>query len=147
MIDGVGNLMTQIAKCCKPVPGEPIIGYVTLGRGVTVHSRECAHLEQLSKQGRDRFIEVSWGDEEQDQCYPVDIHISSFDRRGLLRDITEILAKCHVNVTAMNTLSNRNNSTADMKLTLEVSGINELSRILAKINQLPNIIDVNRISS
>ena len=147
MIDGVGNLMTQIAKCCKPVPGEPIVGYVTLGRGVTVHSRECAHLEQLSKQGRDRFIEVSWGDDEQEQCYPVDVHISSFDRRGLLRDITEILAKYHVNVTAMNTLSNRNNSTADMKLTLEVSGINELSRILAKINQLPNIIEVNRINS
>ena len=146
-IDGVGNLLTQIAKCCKPVPGEAIVGYVTLGRGVTVHSSECAHLEQLTKQGRDRFIEVSWGEEKQDQCYPVDIHISSFDRRGLLHDITEIVAKCQVNVTAMNTLSNRNNSTADMKLTIEVGGIDELSKVLAKINQLPNIIEVNRINS
>lgn len=145
-IYGVGNLMAHIAKCCKPVPGESIVGYVTLGRGVTIHSRNCGHLEQLGKQSRDRFIQVSWGNGET-KCYPVDIHISSFDRRGLLKDITEILAKCNVNITAMNTLSNSRNSTADMKITLEVSGIEQLSQVLAKINQLPNIIEVNRISA
>lgn len=145
-IYGVGNLMAHIAKCCKPVPGESIVGYVTLGRGVTIHSRNCGHLEQLGKQSRDRFIQVSWGTGET-KCYPVDVHISSFDRRGLLKDITEILAKCNVNITAMNTLSNSSNSTADMKITLEVSGIEQLSQVLAKINQLPNIIEVNRIGA
>lgn len=143
-VQGVGNLMVHIAKCCKPVPGEPIVGYVTMGRGVTIHGQHCVHLQQLNQQGRDRFVQVSWGANEA-KSYPVDIHISSFDRRGLLKDITEILAKCNVNITAMNTLSNTRTSTADMKITLEVSGIEQLSQILAKINQLPNIIEVNRI--
>ena len=145
-IHGLDGLMTHIAKCCKPVPGELIAGYITLGRGITVHSRNCSHLSELSKDRRDRLVEVSWGDGKE-KTYPVDVHISSFDRRGLLNDITEILAKCDVNVTAMTTLSDRKNSTADMKVTLEVTGVSELSRVLTKINQLPNIIEVERVSS
>src|SRR5690606_18886723 len=99
-IRGVGNLLTHIAGCCKPVPGDAIIGYITVGRGVSVHRQDCSKILQLQYTEPERIIEVSWGDADQ-ATFPVDISILAYDRQGLLRDITLLLATERANVLSM----------------------------------------------
>lgn len=143
-IHGVGNLLTHIAGCCKPVPGENVIGYVTVGRGVSVHRQDCPHLISLMEKDPARIVDVSWG-ETRDKIYPVDIMIHAYDREGLLRDVITILSNEKINVTSMNTRSNFKNNTADMQVSVEISSIVELGHVLAKINQLQNVIETKRI--
>ncbi len=105
-IRGVGNLLTTIASCCKPVPGDPIIGYITLGRGVSIHREDCNNAFQLRQNEAERIIEVSWS-EEGESTYPVDIFIEAFDRSGLLRDVMMVLANEDINVIAAQTRSDK----------------------------------------
>ncbi|MDX1252467.1 MAG: GTP diphosphokinase [Gammaproteobacteria bacterium] len=140
---GVGNLLTQMAGCCKPVPGEPVAGFITRGRGVTIHRRDCRNLLRLSEAAPQRVVQVDWG-KTTHATYPVDIHITAFDRQGLLRDISAVLANEEINVIAVNTLSNKKNHTARMTITVEISDLESLSRVLAKIGQLPNVHEVWR---
>ena len=142
---GVGNLLTQIAQCCKPVPGDDIAGYVTVSRGVTVHRKDCSHFLQVDSQQLDRVIEVSWG-AEKSGLYSVDIAIEAYDRTGLLSDISGLLAAMRVNVMSVNTITDKDKHTADMRLTLEIHNIEELVRILARLNNMPNIINTERLS-
>lgn len=142
-IDGVGNLMTTIASCCNPVPGDDISGYITQGRGVSIHKMDCRNFLQLQTDEPERILKVSWGNTPQDN-YSVDVIIEAYDRAGLLRDITTLLDSAHINVTAMQTSSNMGANTADMMLTMEIKDFTQLSRILAKINQLPNIVSAQR---
>jgi GTP pyrophosphokinase len=142
-IMGVGDLMTHMARCCKPLPDDPIVGYVTRGRGVTIHRRDCPNLLRLQNQERERLLEVTW-QHGANERYPVDIYVRAYDRQGLLRDITEILSNNHLNVTAVNTLTERKTQIADMTLSLEVNDVAQLSRALIKIEQLPNVVDVKR---
>jgi GTP pyrophosphokinase len=135
-IQGVGNLLTQLAGCCQPVPGDPITGYITLGRGVTVHRADCATAMQLQ-------IEVNWGSERV-QTYPVEIYIKAYDRSGLLRDVSQMLANDKINVLEVSTRTNKDDNYAAMLLTVEVPNINMLGRLLARISQLPNIIEARR---
>ncbi len=139
---GVGNLMTSLGRCCKPVPGDDIVGFITRGRGVTIHRRDCSNVLRHQNDHPQRLIEVEWGGST--QTYPVDIHITAFDRQGLLRDITSLLANEKINLIAVQTLSDKKEHVAYMTLTLEISGIDELSRSLQKLNQLPNIIEAKR---
>ncbi len=141
-IRGVGRLLTQLAHCCQPAPFEPIAGYITQGRGVTIHRQDCANLLALANQQRERIIEVSWGDTP--ATYAVDVMIVAHDRSGLLRDITSILANEQVNVLGANTLTDRETSIARMGLTLEITDVVQLSRILDKIGQLPNVVEAYR---
>lgn len=143
---GAGNMLTQMANCCKPLPGDLISGYVTVGRGVSVHRQDCQQFLHLQEKEPQRIIEVSWGHKPQN-TYPVDIYIEAYDRSGLLRDVTTLLANDRVNVLAIKTQSNQELNTADMQLTLEVKDLQSLSRVLAALNQLPNIISVQRIAS
>lgn len=142
-IQGVGNLLTQIAGCCQPVPGDAIVGYITLGRGVTIHRQDCANALQLASREPERTIQVSWGPVPV-QTYPVDILIKAFDRSGLLRDVSQILLNERINVLAVNTRSNREENTANMLLTIEIPGLDALGRLLGRISQLPNIIEARR---
>ncbi|MDC7828228.1 MULTISPECIES: GTP diphosphokinase [Pseudomonas] len=142
-IQGVGNLLTQIAGCCQPVPGDAIVGYITLGRGVTIHRQDCANALQLASREPERTIQVSWGPVPV-QTYPVDIVIKAFDRSGLLRDVSQILLNERINVLAVNTRSNREENTANMLLTIEIPGLDALGRLLGRISQLPNIIEARR---
>lgn len=142
-INGVDNLLTSIAGCCKPVPGDDVAGYISMGRGVTVHRKTCKDLERLSLLHPDRVVDVTWS-AEAGQVYPVDIFIKAYDRQGLLRDITQLLASERVNVTAVNTLSDRSDNTASMTLTVEIHSLAALGELLARINQLPNVIEVKR---
>jgi GTP pyrophosphokinase len=138
---GVGNLMTTLASCCHPVPGDPIMGYVTRGRGITVHRRDCPNFLRITD--RERLIEVDWGAKEE-KTYNVDIIILAFDRPGLVRDITEIIANAQVNILNLDVLTRRKNNQAELLVTLEVTTLDDLIKLMDKIEQLPNIISVRR---
>lgn len=142
-IRGVGKLKTQVAGCCKPLPGDAIGGYITVGRGVTVHRMDCINFLQLREFEPNRIIEVSWGGKPE-AVYPVDVEIVAYDRSGLLRDITAVLGNQRVNVLSINTQSDRNDNVAIMTLTLEITSLEQLARLLAQIRQLPNIAEVRR---
>ncbi len=142
-IDGVGNLLVHRARCCKPVPHESVIGYITRGRGVTIHQRDCTTVLHLADDDRERLIEVTWT-HRADVCYPVDIQIKAYDRQGLLQDVTAVLTQERVTVIAATPLSNKRRHTAALSLTLEVTDAAQLSRMLGKIGQLPNVIEVRR---
>ncbi|BAQ76212.1 MULTISPECIES: GTP diphosphokinase [Pseudomonas] len=142
-IQGVGNLMTQMAGCCQPLPGDAIVGYITQGRGVSIHRQDCASVLQLAGREPERIIQVSWGPVPV-LTYPVDIIIRAYDRSGLLRDVSQVLLNERINVLAVNTRSNKEDNTALMSLTIEIPGLDALGRLLGRISQLPNIIETRR---
>ena len=140
---GVGNLLTNTARCCRPVPNDAIVGYITRGRGVTIHRRDCANVLRLKDEDRDRLIDVEWGTLP-DRVFPVDIQIQAYDRPGLLRDVSTLLANDQINVLGVNTYTDTKDLVARMELHIEVTDIGQLSRILSRIGQLPNLIEVKR---
>ena len=142
-IEGVGNLLTQMAGCCQPLPGDPIVGYITHGRGVTIHRQDCANGLQLAGREPERIIQVSWGPVPE-HTYPVEIMIRAYDRSGLLRDVSQVLLNEKINVLEVNTRSNKDDNTASMLLTIEIPGLDGLGRLLGRIAQLPNIIEARR---
>jgi GTP pyrophosphokinase len=142
-IRGVGSLLTHLAGCCKPMVGDPIVGYVTLGRGVTIHRRECATILNLPEQERCRLIEVAW-EGQQAETYPVDIELLAVDRKGLLRDIYNVMANEEVDITATHTQSDRQQHMAKMQITAEVHDLEQLSRVLQRLDQIPNVQSVRR---
>ena len=142
-IQGVGNLLTQMAGCCQPLPGDPIVGYITQGRGVSIHRQDCASVLQLAGREPERIIQVNWGPVPV-QTYPVEIIIKAYDRSGLLRDVTQVLLNEKLNVLAVNTRSNKDDNTASMSITVEIPGLDALGRLLGRISQLPNIIEARR---
>jgi GTP pyrophosphokinase len=140
---GVGNLLSKPARCCTPVPNDAIVGYITRGRGVTIHRRDCANILRLKDGDRDRLIDVEWGTLP-DSVFPVDILVQAYDRPGLLRDVSTLLANDKVNVMGVNTLTSKLDNIARMELHIEVTDIGQLSRVLTRIGQLHNIIEVKR---
>jgi len=145
-IQGVGNLLTHMAQCCKPVPGDAVIGYITLGRGVSIHRRDCSNILNLNSDKRQRLVEVEWGYPEPDENYQVNISLRAIDRSGLLRDVTTVLAAENVNVLEVNTLTNPKNSIATMELKINIHDTTQLSKVLNRIDQLPNVLEVWRHS-
>jgi GTP pyrophosphokinase len=141
-IDGVGKLLSTLASCCQPLPGDPIVGYITQGRGVSIHQSGCNNLLNLMQSHSNRITQVSWGNSPE-KLYPLDLAVKAYDRRGLLKDITITLANENVNVLAMNTVS-QEDGTADVTLKVEVVGLQHLGQIIKKIQMLPNIMDVHR---
>jgi GTP pyrophosphokinase len=135
--------MTKLARCCKPVPYDDITGYITRGKGVTVHRNDCANLIRLRTKERERLIEVAWGNSTA-VVYPVDIAVRAFDRQGLLRDVTNILTNNRLNVIGVNTQTDKKTHTATMLFSVEVADVSQLSQALARIEQLPNVMEVKR---
>jgi GTP pyrophosphokinase len=146
VVAGVDDLMTSMARCCKPVPYDPIIGFVTRGRGVTVHRRDCANMRALDEENRERLVEVKWSDQQTQTTYAVDFLVVAGDRKGLLRDISSILTNEDIDVIGVNTNSDRKTDTATMRFTVEVCDMEQLSRLLSKVEQLPDVNVVKRIS-
>jgi GTP pyrophosphokinase len=142
-VEGVGDLLSSFARCCGPVPPEPIAGYITLGRGVSIHRLDCQNFKRLAETAPERVIAVEWGTSE-DQSFPVDVNIRAFDRRGLVRDISGVLADSKINILAMNTFTHEDDGIADMTIKIMVRDFEELSRVLAKIQGLPNIVSARR---
>lgn len=143
---GVGNLKTSMANCCHPVPGDQIVGFITQGRGVTIHRQDCPNILQLRVDEPKRIVDVEWGARAHTQ-YPVDIEIEAWDRSGLLRDVTSVLSHDKVNVLSVNTRTDTDDSIARMMITAEVDGLETLGRLFSRIQQLPNVIDVKRLRS
>ncbi len=143
-IQGVGNLLTVIASCCKPVPGDQIVGYITQGRGVSIHRQDCINALQLESNNHERMIEVNWGDENAGQAYGVDIIIDALDRHGLLRDVMVVLAAERVNVLSVNTRTDTKEGTARLLISLDIKRLADLGRLMDKVGQLPNVTDVHR---
>ncbi|WP_027349628.1 GTP diphosphokinase [Halotalea alkalilenta] len=141
---GVGNLKTQMANCCHPVPGDQIVGFITHGRGVTVHREDCPNILQLRLDEPSRIVHVEWGSS-QASVYAVDIEVLAWDRTGLLRDVIGVLSTEKANVLAVNTQTDREDNLARLKITLEVSGLELLGRIFNRIQQLANVMDVRRL--
>ncbi len=144
-VRGVGNLMTHMAGCCKPLPGDAIAGFITRGRGVSVHRTDCGRLVNLMESAPERVIEVEWGLSPQAN-YEVDVAIEAYDRQGLLRDITGLFANARINVLSINTQTNKNRNTATMRLRVEVPDLGSLSKLLERINRLKNVVSAMRLS-
>jgi GTP pyrophosphokinase len=145
LVVGVDRLMTQLARCCKPVPPDPVRGFVTRGKGVSIHREDCPSFRRLAERAPERQIEVQWGRakaEGANAAYPVDVLVTASDRRGLLRDIGEALAREKINVTAVRT-QNRDDI-AYMRFSFEVADTAHLKRALATVKQLRGIIRVAR---
>lgn len=141
---GVGDLLTRMARCCKPAPGDEIIGFITRGQGVRVHRRGCPSLERLvEQQGEQRLIEVSWASTT-DKRYPVDIQVEALDRQGLLRDISAALSNEKINVVSVNTRTDNKNFRAHMTLTVEIADLEQMARAMDRIARVRNVIDVHR---
>ena len=138
LIVGVDKLLTAPAKCCRPAPPDPIVGFVTLGHGVTIHRRGCANVARLDKA---RLVPADWG-EAGEGTFPVDIVVQAVDRTGLLRDIGDVLTRERINVTATNTSSR--NMTAQMRFTVEVESIERLQKVLALIREVPGVLKAGR---
>jgi len=142
-IEGVGDLLSNFARCCGPVPPEPIAGYITLGRGVSIHREDCANLRRLQTMHPERVIAVEWG-AASDRAFPVEVNVRAFDRRGLLRDISAVLADSKINIQSMNTVTHEGDGIADMNLRITVQDLEELSRVLARLQGLPNVMSARR---
>lgn len=141
-IYGVGKLLSSVASCCHPVPGDSIVGFITQGRGVSIHKADCSNLLNLKQNQSNRITEVSWG-KAPEKLYPVDLMVKAYDRRGLLKDVSMTLAHEDINILSMNTLSQQD-GTADLLITVEIDSLSHLGKVLNKIQQLPNIMDVRR---
>ncbi|HEY8490423.1 MAG TPA: bifunctional (p)ppGpp synthetase/guanosine-3',5'-bis(diphosphate) 3'-pyrophosphohydrolase [Dehalococcoidia bacterium] len=136
---GVADVLTQLARCCNPVPGDPIIGYVTRSRGVTIHRRDCHNI--LHEEETERLIEVDWGAGQ--QRYPVSIRIEAWDRVGLLRDISTMVAEERVNMVGVRTQEHGDRTTS-VYITLETTGIEQLTRLLNKLETVRGVLSVAR---
>ncbi|HSG59020.1 MAG TPA: bifunctional (p)ppGpp synthetase/guanosine-3',5'-bis(diphosphate) 3'-pyrophosphohydrolase [Woeseiaceae bacterium] len=142
-ISGVGDLMCKFARCCRPVPPEPIVGYITQGRGVSIHRQDCGNLLGLNQRHPERIIEVGWGGSET-ATYPVDLRITAFDRTGLIRDISTVLADEGASVTDLSSHTNRESMQTTMNISIEIRDLPTLSTAIARLEQLPNVISVKR---
>ena len=143
IVSGVGELMTHMARCCRPVPPEPIGGYITQGRGVSVHRLDCSNLLRLQNDHSERSIAVDWGTAPE-SGFVVDVRVQAYDRQGLLRDISMLLADHNVDILSNTTRTDKSNHTANIEMTLSVTGLDQLSRVLHKIGSLSNVYNVQR---
>lgn len=141
-IEGLDNIEINLAGCCHPVQGEPISGYITLSRGVSIHNRGCPEYERLIERDPERAISAAWKSKS-GRYQPVNIHVEAYDRRGLLRDLTQVIDKESVNIRQVETLSNDDNI-AFLRFHVEVSGLAHLSKLLAKLEQQPGILHARR---
>jgi len=137
---GVGDMLINLAPCCRPMPGDKIIGYVTRSRGVTIHRQDCYNV--IHEDEKERLIKVEWG--QADSLYPVSVQVDAWDRVGLVRDVTTIVAEEKVNIAAIN-LSSQDDGTTSIFLTLETRGLAQLSRVLSKIEGVRGVLGVVRV--
>ena len=142
-VTGVGDLLCNFARCCRPVPPEPIIGYITQGRGVSIHRQDCGNFLSLNQRSPERVLETSWGESDHG-TYPVDLTLHAFDRSGLIRDITSVLADEDANVMDLQTHTDKASMQVIMNLSLEIKDLPTLSTAITRLEQLPNVVSVRR---
>ncbi|MFZ0870150.1 MAG: bifunctional (p)ppGpp synthetase/guanosine-3',5'-bis(diphosphate) 3'-pyrophosphohydrolase, partial [Rhodanobacter sp.] len=143
-IEGIGNLLTTLARCCQPLPGDPVRGFVTRGRGVSVHRSDCASLARLARRDPDRVIEVTWGSAAS-QAYEVDIEIRGYDRKGLQKDVTSVISNAATHIIASSSRMFARTGEVEMRFTLRVRDFEQLSTLLGKLHALPNVVEARRL--
>jgi len=142
LIEGVGNLMTILAKCCKPAPPDSVVGFVTRGRGISIHRSNCITLKRLSADAPERLIAADWG-EQKSSVFPIDLEVHAADRPGLLRDISDVFSREKLNVIGVNTLSR--NQKAKLRFTVEVRHVRDISRVLAHVMEVRGVQEARRV--
>ncbi len=142
-VEGVGDLLSTHARCCNPVPPEPVTGYVTVGRGITLHRSGCRNLRRLAARAPERLLQVNWG-KGGGRRYPVEIVVRAMDRRGLLRDITTVVAEERIDIERLASQGDPAQGSADLSLRVAVGGIEDLTRLLARLSAMPGIISARR---
>jgi GTP pyrophosphokinase len=136
---GVSGLLTNIGRCCKPLPGDPIVGYITRGRGATIHRRDCPNM--LRVRDKERLVQVSWGQAR--ETYPVSVRIRAYDRDGLMRDVSTLVANEGISMSSIHVSTK--SSLAIFDLVMGVTDLNQLSRVLNRLEALPNVLEARRL--
>ncbi len=142
-VSGVGDLLCNYARCCRPVPPEPIVGYITQGRGVSIHRKDCGNFLSLNQRHNERVMDVSWG-ESAAATYPVDLTLRAFDRSGLIRDIGLVLAEDKANVTNLQTRTDKKSMQTIMEISLDICDLPTLSDAISRLEQISNVVSVRR---
>lgn len=139
-VKGVGDLLLRFGVCCNPVPGDPILGYVTRGRGVTIHRKDCTNIRNTDE--RERMVEVEW-EKAGPRTYPVAVRIEGWDRTGLLRDIASVISEDQVQLVSLSANANKD-KTATVNAVLQVTSVEQLSRVLARLEGIRDVYSVSR---
>jgi len=142
-VSGIGDLLSNFARCCRPVPPEPIVGYITQGRGVSIHRQDCGNLLGLNQRSPERIIEVSWGTSDT-ATYPVDLRLRAHDRSGLIRDISTVLADEDANVVNLSSHTDKKSMQTVMDISVEIRDLPTLSTAITRLEQLSNVVSVRR---
>jgi GTP pyrophosphokinase len=143
-VEGVGDLPITLARCCGPIRPQQITGYVTLGRGVTIHRSDCAALARMRAVKPERALKVEWTTDDSDTL-TVQLVVSAYDRRGLLRDITDVIALEHLSIEEMNTSTDKATAVAHFTTKLAVRDLEQLARVLRRLTTVPNVIYARRV--
>lgn len=143
-VAGVDGLLTHTAKCCHPLPGDAVVGFVTREQGISIHRRDCPNMQQWLENGNERLIEVTW-QAASSLVYPVDVLVRAYDRSALLRDVIAVFTSEKVNITASRTGTDKRDNIATLNLSIEVTSAEQLSGVLHRIESLPNVMDVRRL--
>jgi GTP pyrophosphokinase len=141
LIVGVDRLLTGLARCCKAAPPDPIVGFVTRGKGISIHRRNCSNVARMQERHPERLITAEWGTP-RDEVFPVDVVVEAMDRQALLRDISEVFSREKINVTAGKTLTR--NLQAKMSFTLEVRSLEQLKHALGLVQDVPGVLSTAR---
>ncbi len=145
-IEGVGNLLTVLARCCQPLPGDPVRGFITRTRGVSVHRANCISLARLARRDPDRVIEVSWG-QAAAQAYEVTIQLNGYDRKGLQKDVVGVISNANIGIIASSSRLFARSGEVEMRYTLRVRDFEQLSTLLDRLAALPNVVEVRRVGA
>ena len=143
-IEGVGNLMTTIARCCQPVPGDPVVGYITRGRGVTIHRDDCANVLRWQAEESHRLLEVRWGAAKESR-YRVGLEIHAFNRRELFKDISAVMAASDAIVSDIESRDREGDDSIRVRLQVQVKNFEQLSDLLSRLNSIRNVLDARRL--
>lgn len=143
LVVGVDSLLTQLARCCHPMPPDDIIGYVTRGHGVTIHRTDCPNIRNMSEQDHERLIEVSWGNQRPESVYPVDVLIVAQERPGLLKDVSEVFMRQKQHVIGMG--SQRSRTDMRMRFTIEIQSVDSLQTSLSALRELQGVLSARRV--
>ena len=144
-VTGIGDLMCNFARCCRPVPPEPIVGYITQGRGVSIHRQDCGNFLSLNQRHPERIVEIRWGKSESGS-YPVDLTLHAFDRNGLIRDVTAVLADDGANVLRLKSRTDKKSMQVIMDIGIEIKDLPTLSTAITRLEQVSNVVSVRRKS-
>jgi len=144
-VKGIDNVLVRFSRCCTPVPGDEIIGFITKGRGISIHRQDCPNIEQQLKTNPERFIEVEWEANDESSSYPVDIEITGYDRKGFLNEVLQTVSETKTNISAISGRSDKNKVTTIL-MTINIHNLDHLHRVVDKVKSIKDIYTVRRIT-